>query len=118
MIGDDLIVMSTSPEGLQRQLDALASFCEQCQLTVNLSETQLVNFEARKSDCKKFSGTTVERHDEYRYLAFVFHATKNMADGVEYLVAAGKKAVHAMQWHCISLHLSDPATISFWCYPF
>ena len=41
----------------------------------------------------------------------VFHATKNMAYGVEYLVAAAKKAVHAMRRRCISLHLSDPATI-------
>ena len=113
LYADDLILMSTSPEGLQRQLDALASFCEQRQLTVNLSKTKVVIFEARKSDCKDFvfSGTTVERRDEYRYLGLVFHATKNMAYGVEYLVAAAKKAVHAMRRRCISLHLSDPATI-------
>ncbi len=113
LYADDLILMSTSPEGFQRQLDALASFCEQRQLTVNLSKTKVVIFEARKSDCKQFdfSGTTVERHDEYRYLGFVFHATKNMAYGVEYLVAAAKKAVHGMRRRCISLHLSDAATI-------
>ncbi len=77
----------------------MASFCEQRQLTVNLSKTKVVIFEARKSDCKEFgfNGTAVERHDEYRYLGFVFHATKNMAHGVEYLVAAAKKAVHAMR---------------------
>ena len=34
-----------------------------------------------------------------------------MAYGVEYLVAAPKKAVHAMRRCCISLHLSHPATI-------
>jgi len=34
-----------------------------------------------------------------------------MAYGVEYLVAAGKKAVHAMRRRCIFLYLSDPATI-------
>ncbi len=78
---DDLILMSTSPEELQ-QLDALANFeefCEQRQLTVNLSKTKIVIFEARMSFCREFafSGTTVERHDEYRYLGFVFDATKN-----------------------------------------
>ena len=85
----------------------VASFCELRQLTVNLSKTKVVIFEARKSDCKEFvfSGTTVERHDEYRYLGFVFHATKNMAHGVEYLVAAAKKAVHAMRRRCISLQM-------------
>ncbi len=43
-----------STQGLQQQLDALASFWEQCQLTVNLSKTKVVVYEARKSDCKEF----------------------------------------------------------------
>ena len=113
LYADDLILMSTSPEGLQRQLDALACFSEQRQLTVSLNKTKVLIFEARKSDCKEFvfSGTPVEQYDEYRYLGFVFHATKNMAYGVEYLVVAAKKAVHAMRRRCISLRLSDPATI-------
>ncbi len=117
------MLMSTSPEGLQLHLDALDSCCERCQLTVNLSKTKVVILEARKSDCKQFvfGGTTVERHDEYRYLGFVFHATKNMAYGVEHL-AAGKKAVQAMQQRCISLiYLILPpyaSCLTFWCYPF
>ena len=41
---------------------------------------------------------------------------------VRYIVVAAKKAVHAMQRLCISLHLSDPAAIcklfDVWCYPF
>ena len=94
--------------------------CEQ-RVVIHLSRAGLTargchdqqTHEARKSDCKEFvfHGTTVERHDEYRYLGFVFHATKNMARGVEYLVAAAKKAVFAMRRRCISLHLSDPASI-------
>ena len=42
---DDLILMSESAAGLQKQLDALASFCEERQLTVNLSKTKVVVFE-------------------------------------------------------------------------
>ena len=53
----------------------------------------------------------VDQHEEYRYLGFVFHVKPNMAYGVEYLMAAAKKAVHAMRRRCISLFLSDPATI-------
>ena len=71
------------------------------------------NFETQRSGCQDFlfNGVTVERQDPYRYLGFVFHATKSMAHGLEYLVAAAKKAVHAMRRRCIYLHLSDPATI-------
>ena len=36
LYADDLILMSESAEGLQKQMDALAGFCEQRRLTVNL----------------------------------------------------------------------------------
>ena len=50
MYADDLILMSESAAGLQKQLDALASFCEERQLTVNLNKTEVVVFEHRQSD--------------------------------------------------------------------
>ena len=65
--------MPITPEGLQRQLDALAScsFCDQRQLAVNFSKTKvgISSAEALEFDCKifVFSGTTVERHSEYRF---------------------------------------------------
>ena len=113
LYADDLILMSTSKEGLQQQLDALAGFCEQRQLTVNLNKTKIVIFEARQSTCEPFmfQGKAVTREEEYRYLGFVFHATRNMTYGAEFLVSAAKKAVHAMRRRCIFLGLSDPASI-------
>ncbi len=82
-------------------------------LTVNLSKTKIVVFEAQRSDCDPFffNDRVVERVEEYRYLGFVFHAIQNMAHGTEHLVSAAKKAVHAMRRRCIYLHLSDPAII-------
>ena len=55
LYADDLILMSTSPEGLQRQLDALASFCEQRQLIVNLSKTKDLIFEASSLTARSVS---------------------------------------------------------------
>ena len=40
LYADDLILMSESAAGLQKQLDALASFCEERQLTVNLHQNK------------------------------------------------------------------------------
>ena len=45
LYADDLILMSESASGLQKQLDALASFCERRVLTVNLSKTKVMVFE-------------------------------------------------------------------------
>ena len=74
LYADDLILMSDSASGLQKQLDALASFCEQRQLTVNLSKTKVVVFEKQRSGMCDFrlNGATVERVDRYKYLGFVF----------------------------------------------
>ena len=41
---DDIVLLSSSPEGLQRQLDALALFCELRKLTVNLNKTKVMIF--------------------------------------------------------------------------
>ena len=50
LYSDDLIFVSESASGLQKQLDALASFCEQRQVTFNLSKTEVVVFKTRPSD--------------------------------------------------------------------
>ena len=103
LYADDLILTSTSKEGLQKQINVLADFCASRQLEVNLSKTKVVVFETRCSDCAPllFKGQEVARREEYRYLGFVFHATRNMAYGPELLAAATKKAMHAMRRRCI-----------------
>ena len=49
-----LATTATTAAGLQRQLDALACFCEQRQLTVNLAKTKVVVFEAHGTACTDF----------------------------------------------------------------
>ena len=75
LYADDLILMFESAAELQKQLDALASFCEQHQFPLNLSKTKVVVFEARRSNVPDFvlDSTLVKRVDSYKYLGFVFH---------------------------------------------
>ncbi|KAL3134763.1 hypothetical protein ABBQ32_14214 [Trebouxia sp. C0010 RCD-2024] len=111
LYADDLILMSESAAGLQRQLNALASFCEERQLTVNLSKTKVVVFEPRHSEMSDFvlNAAVVERVESYKYLGFVLHATKAMTFGTTYLVAAARKAMFAMRRRCALLGIRDPA---------
>ena len=111
LYADDLILMSETAAGLQKQLDALASFCSQRQLAVNLSKTKVVVFEAKHSKVTDFvlNDAVVERADSYKYLGFVFHSTRNMQFGTAYLVAAAKKALFAMRRRCLLLGIRDPA---------
>ena len=111
LYADDLMLMSTTAAGLQKQLDALASFCDQCQLTVNLSTTKIVVFEAQHSHVADLmlNGAVVERVESYKYLGFTFHATKDMSFGTGILVVAAKKAMFAMRRRCALLGIRDPA---------
>ncbi len=54
LYADDLILMSESASGLQKQLGALASFCEELQVTVNLSKTKVAECETCESDVCDF----------------------------------------------------------------
>ena len=120
---DDLILMSESAAGLQKQLDVLARFCEERQLTVNLSKTKVVVFEHRQSDLPDFvlNGAVVERVKSYKYLGFVVHATKAMTFGTSFLVAAARKTMFAMRRRCALLGIRDPAMqcklLTSWFYP-
>ncbi len=109
LYADDLIIMSTTAAGLQRQLGALQQFCHQRQLSVNLAKTKVVTF-GSKAACQAFmfNSNEVERVESYKYLGFEFHATKSLAHGVSQLVSSAKKAMHSMNRRCALLAISDP----------
>ena len=109
LYADDLTIMSTTPAGLQRHINALQLFCEQRQLTVNLTKTKVVTFGSRaRCQTFTFNGEEVERVQSYKYLGFEFHATKNVSHGVSKLVSAANKAMRAMNCRCAFSHISDP----------
>ena len=45
----------------------------------------------------RLNGAVVERVDRYKYLGFVFHATKGLHFGTEALLAVARKALFAMR---------------------
>jgi hypothetical protein len=73
---DDLILLASTPEGLQRQIDALASFCDLRQLTVNLGKTKVMIFNASKHPLTDlhfyFRGEEIEINTTYTYLGVQF----------------------------------------------
>lgn len=109
LYADDLTLKPESAAGLQKQLEALASFCNLRQLTVNISKTKVVVLEGKQSSTQDFmmSGALVERMDSYNYLTFVFHAVQNMAFG------AGSWLLGGGCWQGIVRHavlgIKDPA---------
>jgi hypothetical protein len=72
---DDVVFLASSPEGFQRQLDALALFCDFQQLTVNLGKTKVMIFNGFKKTSELhfiFRGEEIEITSTYTYLEVQF----------------------------------------------
>ena len=71
MYADDLIIMATSPEELQKSLDRLSLYCEKWKLNVNIKKTKIMTF-SKGSNVKnhpfKINNNLVEHTKEYKYL--------------------------------------------------
>jgi hypothetical protein len=68
---DDVVLLASSLEGLQRQLDALALFCDLRQLTINLGKTKVMIFNGLKKSVDLhffFRGEEIEITITYTYL--------------------------------------------------
>jgi hypothetical protein len=107
---DDLALMSETPQGLQKQIDALSEFCAERQLVINVNKTKVVVFEKCRSAAPKFTyrGTTIERVQSFIYLGLELHSTRGMAVAIDKLTAAGKKALFALRRRCNDLSITDP----------
>ena len=99
LYADDLVIFSTSPEGLQSTLDALSVYCEKWHLQVNVNKSKVMIFESRRSaNCLlrpkfKFNNEVIEEVSEFSYLGTVFDYKCNFNKGVDIL---SKKAAKAM----------------------
>lgn len=126
LYADDLLLISSSPTGLQRQLDALQSFCLASELNVNLTKTQIVicgHPRARavrrasatcaappaSSHVWRLGGQTVSIVQEYKYLGLIFEGTHGFSRCAGRLADSGLKALHAMYARCRELRLEVPA---------
>jgi hypothetical protein len=120
LYADDLTLLSTTPEGLQRQLDALHSFCLSSQLDVNLAKTEVVVFNPPRPPTPSaaapphaatwhFGGSAVTVSDSYRYLGITFHNTRGITTAPTHLHAAGQRALHALYARCSELGITTPS---------
>ena len=97
---DDLVIMSTSHEALQKCLYNLEVYCEKWKLEVNIKKTKVIIFNKQGSLIKKhtffYRTNKIETIKEYKYLGFIFSISGSSAAGIATLIKQAKKA-----WFCI-----------------
>lgn len=115
LYADDLTLLSTTPTGLQKQLDTLHSFCLASELNVNLAKTEVVVFNpprrAHSPNTWLFNGSPVTTSQQYRYLGIIFHHRTGAHAAPTHLHAAGERALHALYRRCTELQIHTPTLL-------
>ena len=78
MYADDMVLLSSTAEGLQQKLDILEGFCNDWCLKVNTNKTKSIIFNSTGRHLKvpfRFNGKEIECVTRYRYLGLVFSAS-------------------------------------------
>jgi hypothetical protein len=96
LYADDLILMSTTPTGLQNSLNALQQYCQKWHLEINTSKTKTMVFESQCTTPQNFSFTfgnrVIEKTDGYTYLGIYFDKTGSLKPAVSILKDKAQKA--------------------------
>ena len=78
MYADDIVLLSTSPQGLQNKLDILKQYCNDWCLTVNTNKTKVLIFNKAGKHIKhtfNLIDTQLECVNRYKYLGIHFCAS-------------------------------------------
>ena len=99
---DDLILISNSVEGLQRQLDGLFTFCSDNHTVVNEIKTNCMAYGNVKPFKVFFNGNVIEQVMKYKYLGNMTKAIKmasgdTFGDNYKYLCDQARKAIFSLQ---------------------
>ena len=112
LYADDMVLIATTPCGLQQQLDLLSEFCNSKGLQVNLAKTEIVVYRKAGSKLPQglqwfYEGQQVQVSDSFRYLGVWLHSTKGLSVARDALKAAGQRAMWAMLGKFKHMQLRD-----------
>jgi len=97
LFADDIVLLSSTPGGLQNQLDSLARASDRLGLKVNMGKTKVMIFRkgGRVPKTAKwfYKGTQLEIVKEYRYLGFVLTCKLSIVSALDQVVKKGKGKV-------------------------
>ena len=100
LYADDLVVLSTTPDGLQCSLDKLASYCTQWKLQVNLKKTKIMCM-SRNNDSTDHSfnlaGKALEQVEKYTYLGFEMSQTGSFAPAEKVMYEKALRALFKLK---------------------
>lgn len=115
LFADDLMMISESKDGLQKNLNVLSDFCDNWQLGVNVKKTKTMII---KQNCTKdvssfvtYKGIPISGTIEYKFLGILLKNNGNFSCSTLELTKRAKKVLFAMKSYTSSL-CNLPVTVA------
>ena len=100
---DDIVLMATSPEGLQTGLDILKNYCEMNKLTVNITKSKVMCVSKRRKKAHQtvfmYDDKQLECVENFKYLGIEFNRLNNTNCAVEQLCKQAKRSKTVIDLH-------------------
>ena len=101
MFADDMIILSTSIEGLQEGLNNLSDYCRKWGLTVNINKTKIVIFRRGGKIAKQekwvYNGKVVEIVSSFKYVGCEITSSGSFTMCIKNLVQSARRALFSMK---------------------
>ncbi len=100
MFADDLLLLSETPEGLQKSINNLNKFCIKWQLSINVNKTKAIIFQQRnvidKINDFYLEGEKIEKVLKYKYLGNIIESSGKFHSSHTELSKKGNKVMFSM----------------------
>ena len=97
MYADDLVLLSTTAEGLQKCIDKVKEYCQNWKLNLNVQKTKIIIFNKQGKINKKlrftFNGNEIEIVKQTKYLGIVFSNNCSFKSAITSLKDKSNKAL-------------------------
>ena len=94
---DDLFLISSTPEGLQKLLNNLYDYCKKWHLIVNTMKTKIMIYTHKRNESHDFyfNGQKVDNVEDYNYLGCLFHhkPSKSKKFQIDAMLDSARKAL-------------------------
>ncbi|KAK3087181.1 hypothetical protein FSP39_002749 [Pinctada imbricata] len=102
LYADDLVLISTSLDGLQRKFDTLSDYCDKWRLRVNVNKTMVMPITKSGRPLAgrqniKYKGHDLEYTNTYKYLGIVFDSSGNFTQAKLNMNERGNKALFKLK---------------------
>ncbi len=101
MYADDLVMISRTKEGLQRQIDSLHEYCQTWKLAINIKKTKSIVFNRGNNLIKttfNVGGTPIENVKSFTYLGFTISAKNcSFQNTIDDLSVKANRAIFAIK---------------------